>query len=60
MSRTSTAAKRKYNEKAYDRIALTVKKGLKEVYQKRAEEQGMSLNSYINKLLEEDNKETPV
>lgn len=64
MRKTSTDAKRRYNEKAYDRIALTVPKGKKEVYRERAAEQGMSLNSYINKLLEDDlnpnNEESPV
>lgn len=53
MSKTSTASKRKYNEKAYDRIALTVPKGKKEEYRKLAESKGMSLNGFINKLLED-------
>ena len=60
MGKTSAASKNKYNEKAYDRIALVVKKGMKEFYQQRAEAQGLSLNAYINKLLEEDTKKSPV
>ena len=55
MGKTSTESKRKYNEKAYDRISLTVKKGLKEVYAEQAKAYGFdSLNSYINHLLEKD------
>lgn len=46
----------KYNAKAYDRIEIKVKKGQKEVIQKRAEKQGKSLNSYIVDLLEADEK----
>lgn len=60
MGKTSAAAKNRYNDKAYDRINLVVKKGLKEFYQQRAEAQGLSLNAYINKLLEEDTKKSPV
>ncbi len=59
MGKTSTDAKRRYNEKAYDRIALTVPKGMKEVYRAKAEEQGLSLNAYINKLLEADTEKAP-
>lgn len=56
MGKTSTASKRKYNEKAYDRIALTVPKGMKEHYKAVADTKGMSLNAYINRLLEDDTK----
>lgn len=59
MGRTSTASKNKYNNKAYDRIALVVPKGMKEKYMEIAKSKGMSLNSYINKLLEDDNKKAP-
>ena len=44
---------------AYDRINLTVPKGKKELYQARAEAQGLSLNAYINKLLEADTEKAP-
>ena len=37
MPTARTKANRKYNEKAYDRIALTVKKGRKEEIKKTAE-----------------------
>lgn len=60
MGKTSTASKRKYNEKAYDRINLVVPKGMKEQYAAAAKEKGYpSLNNYINTLLKNDNKEAP-
>lgn len=59
MGKTSAASKNKYNQKAYDRIALVVPKGMKELYRQRAEKQGLSLNAYINKLIEEDIKTNP-
>ena len=46
-----TVANNKYNEKAYDRINLTVKKGNKEKIQAAATAAGESVNGYINKLL---------
>lgn len=49
-----TKANRKYNEKAYDRIELTVKKGEKENIKRCAESKGMSLNAYINSLIDKD------
>lgn len=54
MGKTSTASKQKYNDKAYDRIALTVKKGEKDIIKAYAESKGMSLNGYINKLIKND------
>lgn len=43
-----------YIRQKYDRINLTVPKGRKEEIKKKAEAQGMSVNQYINKLLDED------
>lgn len=57
MGKTSTASKNKYNEKAYDRVNLILKKGQKDIIRQRAESKGMSLNGYINKLIEEDMKQ---
>ena len=54
MGKTSAAVKNKYNEKAYDRIALIVKKGQKEIIKAQAEKQGLSINAYITKLIEKD------
>lgn len=44
-------------QKAYDDVRLRVKKGQKEIIQKRAEELNKSVNSYIVDLIEEDLKE---
>ena len=57
MGKPSTESKNKYNAKAYDRIALQVKKGQREIIRKHAEAQGLSLNGYINKLIEQDMKQ---
>ena len=48
-----TIANNKYNNKAYDRINLTTKKGNKERIQAAATAEGESVNGYINKLLAE-------
>ena len=48
-----------YVAEKYDRFTLTVPKGMKEVYRKTAEAKGLSLNAYINKLLEQNNKKIP-
>lgn len=57
MGKTSTASKNKYNEKAYDRVNLILKKGQKDIIRQRAESRGMSLNGYINALIEADMKQ---
>ena len=54
MGKTSSEAKNRYNKKAYDRISLTVKKGMKEEIEAFADKQGMSMNGYINMLIEKD------
>lgn len=48
-----TRAKNKYNAKAYDRIALQVKKGRKDIIKAHAENRGESLNGFINKAIDE-------
>ena len=48
-----TRAKIKYNPKAYDRIALQVKKGRKETLKAHAEQHGESLNGFINRAIDE-------
>ena len=51
MGRASTGSKRKYNEKAYDRIIFSVKKGTKQALQEAAAECGESLNGYIKRAV---------
>ncbi len=54
--KTSNESKRKYNEKAYDRIQLVVKKGKKEEIKACAEKHGYSLNSFVNEAIDEKMK----
>ena len=51
MGKTSSAVKQRYNEKAYDRLAITIPKGQKATVQAAAEREGESLNGYTNKAL---------
>ena len=61
MGATSWEVKKRYNDKAYDRINLTVPKGKKEVIKEHADKTGESVNSFINRAIEstieQDNKE---
>lgn len=54
MGKTSSEAKNRYNKKAYDRISLTVKKGTRERIAAYAEKLDLSVNGYINMLIEKD------
>lgn len=60
MGKTSAAVKNRYNEKAYDRINLTVPKGEKDIIKAHAESKGESVNSFIQRAIqttmEMDNK----
>ena len=51
-----TRAKNKYNAKAYDRIALQVKKGRRDIIRAHAEAQGESLNGFVNRAIDETMK----
>lgn len=53
MSKPQTRASNKYNAKAYDRLAIQVKKGRKADIQAAAEKQGESLNAYVVKAVEQ-------
>lgn len=53
MSKPQTRASNKYNAKAYDRLAIQVKKGRKADIQAAAELQGESLNAYVVKAVEQ-------
>lgn len=54
MAKTNAELKNNYAKKAYDDIRLQVKKGQKEKIKACAEAKGLSLQGYINKLIEED------
>ena len=46
-------ANNRYNDKAYDRINIAVPKGNKAILQEVANRYGMSVNGYLNKLIDE-------
>lgn len=51
MPTARTKANRKYNEKAYDRLAITIPKGKKSVVEEYAKANGESVNGLVNSLL---------
>lgn len=53
MSKTSAAVKNRWNDKAYDRINLTVPKGQKEIIKAHAEANGESVNGFIQRVINE-------
>lgn len=53
MSKTSAKVKNRYNDKAYDRINLTVPKGHKDIIKAHAESQGESVNGFIQRAINE-------
>lgn len=53
MGTSQTRASNKYAAKAYDRIALQVKKGKKDQIRRHAELQSESLNGFINRAIDE-------
>lgn len=56
-SEAQNKATQRYNAKTYDRLAIRVKKGEAEKIKTHAESKGMSLNGYINALIEADMKQ---
>jgi len=53
MPTARTRATRKYNEKTYDRIEITVPKGDKDKIKAAAEQAGESVNAFINAAIQE-------
>ena len=51
MGKTSSAAKNRYNNKAYDRVTIIIPKGHKADLQTAAERAGESVNSYVIKAV---------
>ncbi|MBQ8382141.1 MAG: antitoxin [Clostridia bacterium] len=51
MGKTSSAVKNRYNEKAYDRIAIVVPKGQKQIIKNFADANGMSVNAFIQQAI---------
>lgn len=57
-TQSGNKAVQRYNKKAYDDLRIRVKKGDGDKIKAYAESQGMSLNGYINKLIEADMKKS--
>lgn len=53
MGKTSAAVKNRWNDKAYDRINLTVPKGQKSIIREHAEKQGEKVNGFIQRAIKE-------
>lgn len=51
MSKKQTNWTRAFNERAYDRLAITVPKGRKDDIEARAKGEGKSINGIVNILL---------
>ena len=51
MPKKQTEWTRAYNEKAYDRLAVTIPKGKKALVEEHAQDRGLSVNGLINALL---------
>ena len=50
-TKTSSAVKQRYNEKAYDRLAITIPKGKKASVDEYAATHDGSVNGLVNRLL---------
>lgn len=53
-TKTSSAVKQRYNEKAYDRLSITIPKGRKAAVEAHAQSKGESINGLVNALLRAD------
>ncbi|MDR1465191.1 MAG: hypothetical protein LBJ11_07840 [Oscillospiraceae bacterium] len=53
ISDSQKKAVRKYKEKAYDRLEISVPKGRKAELQDHAQQQGESLNGFVNRAIDE-------
>ena len=60
MSKTSSAVKDRYNNKAYDNVRLRLYKGQKEFLQSHASGRGESLNGWINRAIKKQLEEEGV
>ena len=54
MPKKQTQWTRAYNEKSYDRLAITIPKGRKEAVEAHAQSKGESVNGLVNALLRAD------
>lgn len=54
MATPQTTAKKKYNNKSYDRIYITVRKGNKALAKAHAKQKGVALNRLLNSLIDKE------
>lgn len=54
MANKQTQWSRAFNEKAYDRLAITIPKGKKAALEAHATSKGKSINGLVNDLIRED------
>lgn len=54
MGKTSTAVKRRYNDKVYERIVLDVPKGTKAAWKEHAVSRGKSLTQFVRETIEKE------
>lgn len=54
MAKKQTEWSRAFNEKAYDRISITIPKGRKSLVEAHAKSKGESVNGLVNSLLRAD------
>ena len=52
-SKARIAANNRYNNKAYDRINIAIKKGQKEIIKSHAASMNESINSFVNRAIDE-------
>ena len=52
-SKARIEANKRYNDKAYDRIAVVVPKGRKKIIKQAAEKAGQSVNAYVQQAINE-------
>lgn len=51
MGKPATRAKNKYNARNYDRLNINVPQGDRELIRTIAEKQGMSINTFVTRLI---------
>ncbi|MEG2045099.1 MAG: ribbon-helix-helix domain-containing protein [Clostridia bacterium] len=54
MGKTSSASKNKFNKKTYDIVTVVVKKGNKEIIQKKAKQENKSTSEFIRDIIEKE------
>lgn len=59
MGKPATRAKNKYNARNYDRLNINVPQGDRELIRAAAEQRGMSINTFVTRLIYREIAKTP-